>query len=66
MSTIDPPLAMLAELTHFYERDIEHQVDRLTRLMEPVLICIVGGIVLFVLLALYMPVFTLSQVIRKD
>ncbi|MCH7739427.1 MAG: type II secretion system F family protein [Chloroflexi bacterium] len=57
---------MLAELTHFYERDIEHSVDRLTRMMEPVLICIVGGIVLFVLLALYMPVFNLSQVIRKN
>ena len=57
---------MLEELTRFYERDIEHSVDRLTRMMEPILICIVGGIVLFVLLALYMPVFNLSQVIRKD
>ena len=57
---------MLSELTHFYERDIEHSVERLTRMMEPILICIVGAIVLFVLLALYMPVFNLSQVIRKD
>ena len=56
---------MLAELTHFYERDIDHQVDRLTRLMEPILTCVVGGIVLFVLLSLYMPVFSLSNVIKR-
>lgn len=56
---------MLSELTHFYDRDIEHSVDRLTRMMEPIMTCIVGGIVLFVLLSLYMPVFNLSNVIKK-
>lgn len=56
---------MLEELTRFYERDIEFTVQRLTRLMEPMLTVIVGGIVLFVLLALYMPVFSLATVIRK-
>jgi type IV pilus assembly protein PilC len=57
---------MLDELTHFYERDIEYSVQRLTRMMEPAMTVVVGGIVLFVLLALYMPVFTLAKVIRKN
>jgi type IV pilus assembly protein PilC len=56
---------MLDELTHFYERDIEYGVQRLTRMMEPAMTVVVGGIVLFVLLALYMPVFTLARVIKK-
>ncbi len=56
---------MLMQLTKFYERDIEHSVQRLTKIMEPVLTIIVGGIVLFTLLALYMPIFTLSQVIKR-
>ncbi|HZO87173.1 MAG TPA: type II secretion system F family protein [Chthonomonadaceae bacterium] len=56
---------MLNELTHFYDRDIEYTVQKLTRMMEPLLTVIVGGIVLFVLLALYMPIFNLSNVIRK-
>lgn len=56
---------MLTQLTKFYERDIEHTVQRLTKIMEPVLTIIVGGIVLFTLLALYMPIFTLSQVIKR-
>ncbi|HZP83470.1 MAG TPA: type II secretion system F family protein [Chthonomonadaceae bacterium] len=57
---------MLSELTHFYDRDIEYTVQKLTRLMEPLLTCIVGGIVLFVLLALYSPIFNLARVIRKS
>lgn len=56
---------MLDELTHFYERDIEYSVQRLTRMMEPAIIVVVGGIVLFVLLALYMPIWNLTRVIRK-
>lgn len=56
---------MLEEITKFYQRDIEYAVHRLTRLLEPVMTVFVGGIVLFVLLALYMPVFTLPQVIRR-
>jgi type IV pilus assembly protein PilC len=56
---------MLSELTRFYDRDIEYTVQKLTRMMEPLLTVIVGGIVLFVLLALYSPIFNLSNVIRK-
>lgn len=57
---------MLQELTHFYERDIEYAVQRMTRMMEPMLTVVVGSIVLFVLLALYMPVWNLARVIRKN
>jgi type IV pilus assembly protein PilC len=56
---------MLDEINKFYERDIEYSVDRLTKIMEPLLTVVVGGIVLFVLLALYYPVFNLTQVIRR-
>jgi type IV pilus assembly protein PilC len=57
--------AMLDEVAHFYKRDIDYQVKKLTRLMEPALTVIVGGLVLFVLLSLYMPIFNLTQVIRR-
>ncbi len=55
---------MLSELTRFYERDIEYTVQKLTRLIEPLLTVVVGAIVLFVLLALYMPIFNLSNVLK--
>jgi type IV pilus assembly protein PilC len=56
---------MLEEVTRFYNRDIEYTVENLTKMMEPAMTVVVGGIVLFVLLALYMPIFNLGNVIRK-
>jgi type IV pilus assembly protein PilC len=56
---------MLTELTRFYDRDIEYTVQKLTKLLEPVLTVLIGGIVLFVLLALYMPIFNLSNVLKR-
>jgi len=56
---------MLDEIARFYQRDIDYSVQRMTRLMEPMMTVIVGGVVLFVLLGLYMPIFTLTQVIKK-
>src|SRR5690242_7031691 len=46
---------MLRQVTIFYDRDIEYAVQRLTRLLEPILTVVLGAIVGFVLLALYMP-----------
>ncbi len=57
--------SMLKQAVKFYDRDIEYTVHRLTRLIEPIMVIVVGGVVLFVLLALYMPIFNLTQVIRK-
>jgi type IV pilus assembly protein PilC len=56
---------MLDEVTKFFNRDIEYTVGKLTRIMEPLMTVAVGGIVLFVLLALYMPVFNLTHVVKK-
>jgi len=56
---------MLEEITKFYNRDIEYTVQKLTKIMEPAMTVAVGGIVLFVLLALYMPIFNLTQVVRR-
>lgn len=56
---------MLKQVTTFYDRDIEYAVQRLTRMMEPLMTVVLGIIVGFVLLALYMPIFNLTKVIHK-
>ena len=56
---------MLGEITLFYHRDIQYAVEKLTKLMEPLMTIMVGGIVLFILMALYMPIFNLGQVLRR-
>jgi type IV pilus assembly protein PilC len=56
---------MLDEIATFYGRDVDFAVQKMTKLIEPLMTVVVGGIVLFVLMALYMPVFNLSKVIKK-
>ncbi len=56
---------MLKQVTSFYDRDIEYAVQRLTRMLEPMLTIVLGLIVGVVLLALYMPIFNLTKVIHK-
>ena len=48
-----------------YDREIEYSVKRLTTLMEPVMTLVIGGIVGMIVVALYMPIFTLATVIRR-
>jgi type IV pilus assembly protein PilC len=56
---------MLRQITMFYDRDIDYAVQRLTRMLEPLLTVALGAIVGFILMALYMPVFNLSKVLHK-
>jgi type IV pilus assembly protein PilC len=56
---------MLDEITKFYHRDVDYSIGKMTKLIEPLMTVLVGGIVLFVLMALYMPVFNLGKVIKK-
>lgn len=55
---------MLRELSRFYSRDIDYTIQKMTRLLEPLLTLCVGGVVLFVLLALYLPIFHLTSILR--
>ena len=44
----------------YYERKVDMAVSTLITVLEPALIIMVGGIVLTVLMALYLPVFSMS------
>ena len=44
----------------YYERKVDAMVTTLMTLLEPIMIVTVGGIVLTVVLALYLPIFTMS------
>ena len=56
---------MMRRVTAFYHRDIELTVRQLLALLEPALTVVLGVIVGFVVLALYLPIFTLATVVKK-
>jgi general secretion pathway protein F len=56
--------AMLAKVADTYDEQVETAVTRLTALLEPMLILIMVGIVLFIILATLVPLLQLTSAIR--
>ena len=55
---------MLSKVADFYEDEVAAAVKALTSILEPVLIMLVGGIVGFIVVAMYMPMFKVYDVIK--
>jgi type IV pilus assembly protein PilC len=55
---------MLNSLSDFYDEEIETSLDRFVTLVEPLLLIIMGVVIAGLLLALYMPLFNLSNALR--
>lgn len=56
--------AMLAKIADFYEEEVDAAVKALTSILEPVMIIIVGGIVGFVVISMYLPLFKVYDQIK--
>ncbi len=55
---------MLTKIADFYEDEVDAKVKALTSLIEPIMIVFVGGVVGFIVIAMYLPIFTLYDKIR--
>ena len=55
---------MLEKVADFYETEVEAKVKALTSLIEPVMICVVGAVVGFIVISMYLPIFKLYDQIR--
>ena len=56
--------AMLAKISAFYDQEVEATTEQLTALIEPIMIAILGGIVGSMIIALYMPIFKIFDLIK--
>jgi type IV pilus assembly protein PilC len=55
---------MLGKVADFYEAEVDAKVKALTSLLEPVMIIWVGAIVGFIVISMYLPIFSLYDKIR--
>ena len=55
--TVDAALLKVAAV---YERDVDRIMRTLTTILEPVLLVVVGGVVMFIVLAMLLPVFQIG------
>src|SRR5882762_7543741 len=56
--------AMLSSVAEFYEDDVNTKMTASLSLIEPVIMIFMGMFVAFVLIALYLPIFSLADTIR--
>ncbi len=55
---------MLTKVADFYEAEVDAKVKALTSLVEPVLILFIGGVVGFIVISMYLPIFSIYDKIR--
>jgi len=55
---------MLSKIADFYEDQVDAAVKSLTSILEPVMIVIVGGIVGFIVISMYLPLFKVYDAIK--
>jgi type IV pilus assembly protein PilC len=55
---------MLTKIAEFYEAEVDAKIKSLTALIEPLMIIVVGGVVGFIVISMYLPIFSLYDKIR--
>ncbi len=55
--------AMLGKVADFFEREVDDAVDALASLMEPMIMVVLGGLIGGLVIAMYLPIFKMGQVV---
>ncbi|MEC9476462.1 MAG: type II secretion system F family protein [Planctomycetota bacterium] len=55
---------LLEKVSHFYDQEVRATVKQLTSLIEPFLICIMGGIVGTMVIAMFLPLLTIFSAVN--
>ena len=55
--------SMLHKIAEFYDQEVEATTEALTSLIEPLMIAVLGGIIGSMIIALYMPIFKIFDLI---
>ena len=54
---------MLNKVADFYEREVREAVDNMSKLIEPLLMVVLGGIIGTLVIGMYLPIFKLASVV---
>jgi len=52
---------MLEKSANYFEEELEEKISRFLSMLEPLLIIFVGGVVMFIMLSIYLPIFSMWQ-----
>lgn len=55
--------SMLGKVADFYEREVDDAVDAMSSLMEPIIMAVLGVLIGGLVIAMYLPIFKMGQVV---
>ena len=55
--------AMLSKVADFYEAEVDDAVEALSSLMEPIIMVVLGTLIGGMVIAMYLPIFKMGQVV---
>jgi len=58
--------AMLMKVADIYDSEVEAAVEAMLALMEPMIIIVLGGVIGFIVISLYLPIFSLGDVVSGN
>ena len=54
----------MQQLATLYQEEVEYEASQLTETLEPILLVFMAGLVLVLLLGIFMPMWSMTQLIR--
>lgn len=55
---------MLTKVSEYYDRDVDYAIKNLSSSLEPLLLVVIGGVILFLALAIFLPWWNLINVVK--
>ncbi len=55
---------MMAKVSKYYEDEVDNAVKNLTNMIEPIIIIVLGGIIGFLVISMYLPIFKIGETIK--
>ncbi|MEO0184820.1 MAG: type II secretion system F family protein [candidate division WOR-3 bacterium] len=56
---------MLSKVADFYDAEVDQAVENLTNALEPIIMVVLGGVVGFLVISMYLPIFQLASTISE-
>ncbi len=56
---------MLSKVADFYDDEVDQAVENLTNALEPIIMVVLGGVVGFLVISMYLPIFQLASTITE-
>ena len=55
---------MLQHIAENYQEKLNHQIDLLSQMLEPLMMVIIGGLIGIIMMCMYLPIFNMGSVVQ--